>query len=89
MQNERRNCKYFDTCTYWLETPGGCPLFCTQFKHKDEIMVVRCKDCDWFRDGGICVNPKAGKSFYGCPVPKEHFCSYGERRSDGTRMEKE
>lgn len=47
----------------------------------DAVEVVRCKDCDWYReDGSICVNPKCGKSWYGCPVPPEHFCSYGERR---------
>ncbi len=48
----------------------------------EAVEVVRCKDCDWYRkhEGGICVNPKCGKSWYGCPVPAEHFCSYGERR---------
>ena len=44
--------------------------------------LVRCKNCDWYREheDSICVNPKCGKSWYGCPVPPEHFCSYGERR---------
>ena len=44
--------------------------------------LVRCENCDWYRphEDGICVNPKCGKSWYGCPVPPEHFCSYGERR---------
>lgn len=48
----------------------------------DVLPVVRCKDCDWYRkhEDSICVNPKCGKSWYGCPVPPEHFCSYGERR---------
>jgi hypothetical protein len=47
----------------------------------DAVKVVRCKDCDWYReDGGICVNPKCGKSWYGCPVPDQHYCSFGERR---------
>ncbi len=48
----------------------------------DAVEVVRCKDCCWFRkrEGSICVNPKCVKSWYGCPVPAEHFCSYGERR---------
>lgn len=48
------------------------------------VPVVRCKDCDWYRkhEGGICVNPKCVKSWYGCPVSAEHFCSYGERRHD-------
>lgn len=44
--------------------------------------LVRCNSCDWYRkhEGGICVNPKCVKSWYGCQVPSEHFCSYGERR---------
>lgn len=44
--------------------------------------LTRCGGCDWYRqnEGSICVNPKCGKSWYGCPVPPEHFCSYGERR---------
>ena len=44
--------------------------------------LVCCENCDWYRphEDGICVNPKCGKSWYGCPVPPEHFCSYGERR---------
>ena len=48
----------------------------------DVVPVVRCKNCDWYRkhEGGICVNPKCVKSWYGCPAPAEHFCSYGERR---------
>ena len=47
--------------------------------------LVRCKNCDWYREheDSICVNPKCGKSWYGCPVPPEHFCSYGERRDNG------
>lgn len=50
---------------------------------RDFIEVVRCKNCDWYRqhEDSICVNPKCGKSWYGCPVPPEHFCSYGERKT--------
>ena len=48
----------------------------------DAAEVVRCKDCDWYRphEDGICVNPHCTKSFYGCRVRTDHFCSYGERR---------
>ena len=49
----------------------------------DAVEVVRCKNCDWYRDdGSICVNPKCTKSYYGCRVPKEHYCSFGERREE-------
>ena len=49
------------------------------------IEIVNCKNCDWYReDGSICVNPKCGKSWYGCRVPEQHFCSYGERKDNGT-----
>lgn len=41
---------------------------------------VRCKDCYWNDRDGRCMNPKCGKSWYGCPVPDDHYCSYGERR---------
>lgn len=50
---------------------------------KNQI-TVRCKDCDWYRQNeDICVNPKCGKSWYGCIVPPDHYCSYGERKDDG------
>lgn len=44
------------------------------------IFPVRCEYCDWYREegGGICVNPKCGKSYYGCRVSAQHFCAYGE-----------
>lgn len=47
----------------------------------DAVPVVRCAKCDWY-DAGICVNPKCTKSWYGCRVQEQHFCSYGERRSE-------
>lgn len=46
----------------------------------DAVEVVRCRDCDWNDRDGRCMNPKCGKSWYGCPVPNKHYCSYGERR---------
>ena len=46
----------------------------------DAVEVVRCKDCDWY-DGRVCVNAKCVKSWYGCRVSQEHYCSFGERRA--------
>lgn len=49
----------------------------------DAVEVIRCKDCCWYQeDGSICVNSHCTKSYYGCRVRKDHFCSYGERRND-------
>ena len=45
----------------------------------DAVEVVRCKVCCWFDECNRCTNPKCAKSFYGCPVPEEHYCSYGEK----------
>lgn len=54
------------------------------FPTVDAVEVVRCKDCS-FGDGDlICANPKCVKSWCGCPVRPEQFCSYGERRNDET-----
>ena len=43
--------------------------------------VVPCKECFWGRGDNnlICTNPHCTKSYYGCPVPPDHYCSYGER----------
>ena len=53
------------------------------------VKLVYCKDCAWYTKNdpeykGICVNPHCGKSFYGCPVRDDHYCSFGERRNDET-----
>lgn len=46
----------------------------------DVVEVVRCKDCAYYREeNGYCMNPHCGKSYYGCPVRENHYCSFGER----------
>lgn len=29
----------------WCYSVKGCPTDCQHFKHKDEMLVIRCKDC--------------------------------------------
>lgn len=48
----------------------------------DAVEVVRCKNCAYGREDLICTIPHCTKSFYGCPVSPEHYCSFGERISD-------
>ena len=48
----------------------------------DAVEVVRCKDCQygcklWFDDKGVSFCRKIG-----IDIKPNHFCSYGERRSD-------
>ena len=52
----------------------------------DFVQVVRCGDCLYGDKGApllVCVNPKCTKSWYGCRVLPNHYCSYGERREEG------
>lgn len=60
----------------------------SECKPVDAVEVVRCKDCHWNDQDGHCVNPKCGKSWYGCPVPDGHYCSYGEPRKGTVQEEK-
>lgn len=46
----------------------------------DVVEVVRYKDCAWYDETYRCVNSHCTKSYYGCRVPADHFCSYGERK---------
>lgn len=48
----------------------------------DAVEVVRCKNCAYGKENLICTNPHCTKSFCGCPVSPEHYCSFGERRTD-------
>ena len=79
---QHKNCKKYP-CD-WCFSVKGCPTECQHFKHRDEVIVTRCKDCEWYRENGsICKNPKCGKSWYGCRVPEMHYCSFGERKDNG------
>ena len=41
---EHKDCKHYDGCGYRNDI-GCCPNWCAQFKHKDDVRVVRCNDC--------------------------------------------
>ena len=49
----------------------------------DVVEVVRCGKCIWYNEEKfICTNPHCTKSFYGCRVDENHYCSYGERKCE-------
>jgi hypothetical protein len=48
------------------------------------VPVVRCKDCKhWWRENETCKHPKCCEAWM-CVMqaPKDHFCSYGERKDN-------
>lgn len=82
---DHKNCKYYADCDYRNDV-GVCPDRCVQYKHRDDVRVVRCKDCK-FGEHSInaigepsiaCNNPDVG--FYEWLLGEDDFCSYGERR---------
>ena len=77
---EHIECKRYEICG-WRKELGGCPLGCIHYKHKDEVFVVRCKDCKWAEYGKdyepYCNHWKSG--LYAA-IKDNDFCSYGERK---------
>ena len=66
---------------FWTESEAAAVrAFLIKQPTVDAVEVVRCRDCLFGKGEVICTNPKCTKSYYGCPVPPDHFCSYGERR---------
>ena len=86
---ERKECKKYINCGFRKEL-AGCPLSCIHYKHKDEVRVVRCKDCMYYehdkRHGTICRHPELDFDIecydQWINTKPDDFCSYGERRTD-------
>lgn len=79
---DHKTCNFYDVCDY-RNAVGCCPERCIQYKHKDAVVVVRCKDCKHWADGvaGCTDHVKVCKiGFYF--VGENGYCVYGERRSD-------
>lgn len=73
-----KDCKKYADCD-WRKSVGYCPDECNHFKHKDEVIVVRCKDCKHYREGSMWCDLNSG---YGSERPNwypEDFCSYGDK----------
>lgn len=47
----------------------------------DAVEVVRCKDCKHWLDYGVCNRHITYPALW---MEKNDFCSYGERRNDGS-----
>ena len=51
----------------------------------DVVPVVRCKDCKhWWKENEMCNHPQCCDGAYVVvEAPKDHYCGYGERKTDG------
>lgn len=77
--NRYNDCRRYDDCDYRNDI-GECPDDCNQFKHKDNVRVVRCKDCRHMTKelGYRYCNVWERINGHG----DDGFCCYGERRSE-------
>ncbi len=76
---------YCDECQLYDYSNGKPDIEnCEDFINEEKpFNVVRCGKCIWYNEEKfICTNPHCTKSFYGCRVNENHFCSYGERKND-------
>lgn len=89
----KKDCAHYADCDF--QSMVGCPSFCVQYKHKDDVRVVRCKDCKFWTpmDNGISWHHQ-GRTDGECEklwqlhcaerhlTNQDHFCSYGERKEE-------
>ena len=78
--NDRTDCWQFEDCCYRNDV-GWCPENCIQYRHKDDVRVVRCENCvHSLSDGWICGGPNFTMPSH--PTYPDAFCFYGERRNN-------
>ena len=74
--NDRTDCWQFQDC-YYRNDVGWCPENCVQYRHKDEVRVTRCQNCNWWHrhkkgdlSRGVCDKYAVSKSENGyCDDP--------------------
>ncbi len=77
---DHKNCKYYDVCDYRNDV-GNCPDRCVQYKHKDDVRVVRCKNCVHMKKQFNARYCEVWTMFNG--MGDDGFCNYGERKENG------
>ena len=83
------NCKWYEDCEY-RDRFGDCAKVCTQYRNRDVVEVVRCKDCKYscnpipeevgFVECLYCSDPRREPEEEMAIVGYDDFCSYGERK---------
>lgn len=76
---QHENCAKFP-CE-WRNSVGYCPESCNHFRHKDEVIVTRCRHCakGKFPDDLSMVGKYVVCSRYNTLMRCQDFCSYGDR----------
>lgn len=80
--NRYNDCRRYDDCDYRNDI-GECPDDCNQFKHKDDIRVVRCRDCKYYDSVYTdCDHPRHDHQEFPVIQEPDDYCSYAERRTE-------
>ena len=72
-----KECAKYALCN-WRKSVGYCPDTCNHFKHKDEVVVTRCRDCMHMEitpDKLRWCNVWSGINGMG----DDGYCNYGEK----------
>lgn len=77
---DRKDCAHYADCNYRNDI-GYCAYYCLKYRHRDEIRVVRCKDCKHWRNSGKNM---FGSDYGTCveclmDTKEDFFCGFGER----------
>ena len=78
--NDRLDCWQFKDCNFRNDV-GWCPENCNQYRHKDDVRVIRCEKCRYhFTVDGedICRRPGLNGEMI---VTPDGFCAWGESRN--------
>ena len=79
---DHKECKHYEECGYKNDV-GVCPNWCAQFKHRDDVRAVRCKDCKYYEIHKPKVLENCERNGYLIPMKPDDYCSYGERKDNG------
>jgi hypothetical protein len=78
---EHKECKHYEDCSYRNDI-GVCPNWCAQFKHKDDVRVVRCEKCRYYEKAEYDEGYKMVCRLLKRQTASDGFCYCGERKKD-------
>jgi hypothetical protein len=79
---DRKDCAFYADCCY-LNDIGMCPYWCLKYRHRDEVRVTRCKDCESYGNVNGYTGTKFGFRFCkktGIATREDDYCSLGEMK---------